>query len=181
MVTDRMKPTTRQEKVRFAENALRDLTAMAVKHSNEIREEFLSLVQEFEDRVTELRITLPKDFLQLSINEVHSLGCRFPEVIDCWEDEKRESIKKKIKTAMKIKVNSPVTPKTPRIKLGKRNSLSRCKKFVVKVEGVSTPGGSIKWDFESLRNFELARQESIRSTRKGNITTGPITRSHRKK
>ena len=176
-----MEPITRQENVRFAENANRDLAAMGVKHANDIREEYLSLVQEFEDKVSQLKLTLPKDFLKLTINEVHSLGDRFPDVMDKWEDEKKENIKRTFKSALKIQVNSPVTPKTPRVKLGKRNSLTRSKKFVVKIEGVETPGGTIRWNYEKLKNFELTRQASIRTARKAKLSTGPITRSRRKK
>ena len=136
-----MKPTTRKEKIRFAENVARDLKAMGIKHANDIREEMTSLIQEFEDKVTQLKLSLPRDFLKLSINEIHALGDRFSDVVDKWEDQKKENIKKSLKNALKVQINLPVTPMTPRLKLGKRNSLSRSKKFVVKMEGFDTPGG----------------------------------------
>ena len=173
---DEMKPTTRKEKIRFAENAARDLKAMGIKHENDIREEMTSLIQEFEDKVTQLKLSLPGDFLKLRINEIHALGDKFPDVVDKWEEQKKENIKKSLKNALKVQIKLPVTPKTPRLKLGKRNSLSRSKKFVVKVEGFETPGGSIKWNYESLKNFELTR-----TAKKVNFSTGPITRSRRKK
>ena len=112
-----------------------------------------SLIHEFEDKVTLLKLSLPRDFLKLSINEVHALGDRFPDVVDKWEDQKKENIKKSLKkNALKVQINFPVTPKTPRLKLGKRNSLSRSKKFVVKVEGFETPGGTIKWNRQGSQN-----------------------------
>ena len=101
-----MKPATRKEKIRFAENAARVLKAMGIKHANDIREEMTSLIQEFEDKVTQLKLSLPRDFLKLSINEVHALGDRFPDVVDKWEDQKKENIKKSLKkNALEVQIN----------------------------------------------------------------------------
>lgn len=158
---------------------------MGERHHKMIEDYLISRTQAYEDKMNRLMLTLPKEFLELGINEVESLGDKFPDVVEKWDAQRKEKIMNDFKGSLRNKVkfekgtnfSTPKTPKTPRLKLGKRNSLSRVKKFTI--EGIESPSGIIRLDYNSL---VLNHSKSPKNTPKSYLqSTGPITRSRRKK
>ena len=150
-----------------------------------IEDHLMSRTQAYEDKMNRLMLTLPEEFLELGINEVESLGDRFPDVVDKWKEQRKENIMEEFKSSLRNKVkfekgtnlSSPKTPKRPILKLGKRNSLSRVKKFTI--EGIESPSGKIRLDYNSLI---LKHSKSPKNSPKSHIQyTGPNTRLRKKK
>ncbi|KAI6649525.1 hypothetical protein LOD99_6691 [Oopsacas minuta] len=190
-----MKPASRQERLRFVANAHHDLTVMGERHMKDLEQDFMSLIQEFEDKITRLKLTLPKEFLQIRMDELHSLGNSFPEVVDVWKGIGRKNLmkefksslrgKRKIRNIKEVTFSSPTTktPKTLKLKLGKRNSLGRVNKYMVMVEGNDNLDALIRQG--SIRSKNIVRiPDSCRNlnsyiTETPKQSTGPITRSRR--
>ena len=181
-----MNPITTKEKIRFVKNSYKDLCAMGERHHKMIEDYLISRTQAYEEKMNRLMLTLPKEFLDMGVNEVESLGDRFPDVVEKWESQRKDKIMENVKGSLKNKVkfekgtnfSSPKTPSTPRLKLGKRHSLSRVKKY--NVYGIKSPSGKIRLDLDSL---VLSNSQSPKNTPKNfHIqSTGPTTRSRKKK
>ena len=114
-----MKPMSTKEKVRFVVNSYKDLCAMGERHHKMIEDYLISRTQAYEDKMNRLMLTLPKEFLELGINEVESLGDKFPDVVEKWDAQRKEKIMNDFKGSLRNKVKFEKgtnfsTPKTPK-------------------------------------------------------------------
>ena len=212
-----MKPSTKQEKLRFAQNAYQDLLAIKQRHLGEFEEESLDLIQEYKDLVNRLKRSLPKEFLQLHLSEYLSLGDNINEVMTNWEKREEEKFQEGLRKELRTKVGqnrgvrfdnsvrlSPKTPRTPKLKLPKRNALTtRNRAIKMHLDVEITPNGTLIYrrktgqvvtlDRKSMIDADFDEQPSpltasststIKKVRKRNYcktpaTAGPVTRSRK--
>ncbi|KAI6653149.1 hypothetical protein LOD99_3985 [Oopsacas minuta] len=173
-----MKPASRQVRLRFVANVHHDLTVMGERHMKDLEQDFMSLIQVFEDKMTRLKSTLPKEFLQLRMQELHTMGNSFPEVLSIWQSNKMKSCVNELKSSLRVKKSGKVkkvtfsTPKRPRLRLAKRNSHGRRHKYRVTVEGGDNLNALIKQGLIHAKN--IVQIPDSNSTKR---PQGPITRS----